>query len=132
MTNLQVAPRRSSRTLSVVTLLGLALCEVCAYSGRPGAYSPLLEAGIWTGLALFILGMVVLVHGGVQRAKALRLEGNDARVAPKEFRWAMLAGVLLLNAGIWISAFLPGRPLASPVFEFVGMTVMLISLEPLS
>ena len=132
MTHVPAMPWRSSRTLSVVTLLGLALCKVCAYSGRPGAYSPLLEAGIWTGLAIFTVGTVVVVRGGLQRAKTLRLEGADARVPPKEFRWAMLTGALLLNAGFWISVFLQGRPLASPVLEFVGITVMLISLEQLT
>jgi len=130
VTRLLVAPRSSSRKLTVLTLSGLLLTEVCAYIGKPGAYPPLLEAGIWSGLALFIFGLVVLIRGGLLRAKTLRSETGDAQVdLPKVFRWTMLAGILLLNAGIWISAFLPGRPVVSPVLEFVGIAVMLVTLE---
>ncbi len=117
----------------MVTLLGLLLCEVCVYSGKPGAYPPFLEAGIWAGLVVFIFGMVVLVAGGLRRAKILRLGAGDGRAkVPKWFRWAMLGGILLLNAGIWIQAFFPGRPIVSPILVLVGMAVMLVTLERLA
>lgn len=87
---------------------------------------------MWSGLALFIFGFIVLTREGLRRAKTLDLETTDARVElSKRFRWSIFAGLLLLNAGIWVSAFLPGRPVASPILEFVGMAVMLISLEEL-
>jgi len=115
-----------------VTLLGLALCEVCVYSGKPGSYSLPLEAGIWAGLVVFIFGGFVLTRAGLRRAKTLRTETADARVdSPTWFRWMMPAGILLLNVGIWTAAFTPGRNLVSPVLVLLGMAVMLVSLERL-
>jgi hypothetical protein len=76
--------------------------------------------------------MAALTAGGLRRARTLRLESAGVRVdLRKEFRWSMLAGALLLNAGIWISIVLPGRHVVSPVLQFVGIAVMLVSLERL-